>query len=195
MKTLCEDATIKVRRLVHNFEEKMADVESQVWDSNHVLRSDFSFTGIAASSLREIILLYDWYAANAPGKTYQEMGFEDEDQFLEFRRRCNKISFNLRKNQYAEMLNIKRDKLSNIIADLRNKIDSMNELKYHDKYGEEGAKEHREDDGWSVNDVTREQLEYVEEQVKPGLGVEVERTAAMMAFTETQKARDEIKRI
>ena len=104
MKTMCEDATIKVRRLVHNFKEKMEDVESQVWDENHELRKDFSFTGIAQASLREIILLHDWYATNAPEKTAEEMGFASEDDFMEFRKRCNKIAYNLRKNQYAHML-------------------------------------------------------------------------------------------
>ena len=69
MQTVCEDATIKVRRLVHNFEERMQTVEADVWDDNHALREDFSFSGIAGSSLWEIILLHDWYACNAPGKT------------------------------------------------------------------------------------------------------------------------------
>ena len=72
-----------------------------MWDENHELRKDFSFTGIAQDSLREIILLHDCYATNAPGKTAEEMGFTGEDKnakFLEFRKRCNKIAYNLRKN-------------------------------------------------------------------------------------------------
>ena len=32
MLTMCEDATIKVRRLVHNFKERMEETEAQVWD-------------------------------------------------------------------------------------------------------------------------------------------------------------------
>ena len=48
MHTICEDATIKVRRLVHNFRRRMENVEDDVWDENHVLREDFSFTGIAS---------------------------------------------------------------------------------------------------------------------------------------------------
>ena len=66
MLTVCEDATIKVRRLVHNFEERMEDVESQIWDSSHNLKDDFSFTGISSAGLKDIILLHDWYACNAP---------------------------------------------------------------------------------------------------------------------------------
>ena len=66
MLTSCEDATIKVRRLVHNFEKRMEDVESQIWDSSHNLKDDFSFTGISSAGLKDIILLHDWYACNAP---------------------------------------------------------------------------------------------------------------------------------
>jgi hypothetical protein len=104
METICEDATIKVRRLVHNFAERMENVEADVWNDSHALRDNFSFTGMASSSIREIILLHDWYAVNAPGKTPEDMGFTGEDKdakFLEFRKRCNKIAYNLRKNQYA----------------------------------------------------------------------------------------------
>lgn len=48
----------------------MENVEADVWDENHALRNDFSFTGITSAGLREVILLHDWYACNAPGKTY-----------------------------------------------------------------------------------------------------------------------------
>jgi hypothetical protein len=44
--------------------------------------------------------LHDWYACNAPRKTYLDMGFNTEKEFMDFRKRCNKISYNLRKNQY-----------------------------------------------------------------------------------------------
>lgn len=111
MYTMCSDATIKVRRLLHNFAERMADVEEQVWDENHMLRPDFSFVGISTAGIQDIILLHDWYACNAPGKTAEEMGFKDKDEFMEFRMRCNKISYNLRKNQYAKMLAVRRDRL------------------------------------------------------------------------------------
>lgn len=154
MQTVCEDATIKVRRLVHNFEEKMADVESQVWDDDHCLRDDFSFSGIAAASLREIILLHDWYACNAPEKTYGEMGFKDDDEFMEFRRRCNKVAYNLRKNQYANMLAIKKDRLANRITELKDLMNDRRRLKYDDKYGAD-AKE-KELKPWSMDDVTDE---------------------------------------
>jgi hypothetical protein len=65
MKVVCDDATVKVRRLVHNFEEKMRVIESEIWDENHQLKDGFSFTGISSATIREIILLYDWHAANA----------------------------------------------------------------------------------------------------------------------------------
>ena len=48
---MCSDATIKVRRLLHNFAERMADVEEQVWDENHRLRPDFSFVGISTAGM------------------------------------------------------------------------------------------------------------------------------------------------
>ena len=101
MLTMCEDATIKVRRLVHNFKERMERTEEDVWDESHQLRPNFNFKAIAAASLKDIILLHDWYACNAPEKTYDEMGFSSEDEFMQFRRRCNTVSYNLRKNQYA----------------------------------------------------------------------------------------------
>ena len=66
MLTMCEDATIKVRRLVHNFKERMERTEEDVWDESHQLRPDFNFKAIAAASLKDIILLHDWYACNAP---------------------------------------------------------------------------------------------------------------------------------
>lgn len=66
MLTMCEDATIKVRRLVHNFKERMERTEEDVWDESHQLRPDFNFKAIAAASLKDIILLHDWHACNAP---------------------------------------------------------------------------------------------------------------------------------
>lgn len=154
-----EDATIKVRRLVRNFKDKMEEVESQVWDSNHNLKDDFSFTGMSTSSLREIILLHDWYACNAPGKTYWDMGFKDKDEFNEFRRRCNKISYNLRKNQYAEMLAISKDRHLKRMNELQELMKDTNTLKWKDKYGWEAKKE--EEKTWSMKDVTKEQADRI----------------------------------
>ena len=103
MLTKCEDATIKVRRLVHNFKERMEETEEQVWDENHKLRDDFDFKGVALAGINDIILLHDWYACNAPGKTPEEMGMT-VDEFTEFRKKCNKISFNLRKTSTPRCL-------------------------------------------------------------------------------------------
>ena len=108
---MCSDATVKVRRLLKNFREKMEDVEKQVWTDKHKLRDNFSFTGIAAAGIFDIILLHDWYACNAPRKTYVDMGFDTETEFMDFRKRCNKIAYNLRKNQYAQMLEIDRSRI------------------------------------------------------------------------------------
>ena len=80
MQVLCSDNTIKVRRLVHNFKEKMERVEADVWDENHHMREG-ALENITSSSLQEVILLNDWYACNAPEKTWHEMGFNDEDEF------------------------------------------------------------------------------------------------------------------
>ena len=77
MQVICSDNTIKVRRLVHNFKEKMERVESEVWDENHYMKEG-AVDDITSSSLQEVILLNDWYACNAPNKTWQEMGFYDE---------------------------------------------------------------------------------------------------------------------
>ena len=66
LRTNCSDATIKVRRLVNNFKERIEDIEKQVWDDEHKLKDDFSFANIGSSGLNDIILLHDWYACNAP---------------------------------------------------------------------------------------------------------------------------------
>lgn len=114
MLTMCEDATIKVRRLVHNFKERMENAEKDVWDENHQLRPDFDFKSISSAGIRDIILLHDWYACNAPGKTPEEMGMTD-DGFKAFRQRCNRISYNLRKNQYAQSLAMKSHRIQSHI--------------------------------------------------------------------------------
>lgn len=161
METICEDQTIKVRRLVHNFEEKMERVEKEVWDEDHELRKDFSFTGISTASLKEIILLHDWYAANAPGKTAEEMGFKTDEEFIEFRKKCNKVSYNLRKNQYAQLLAVKKDRLDSVVKELRERIENVDVLHYKDKYGWEAKKEQdalEEQKEWSLSGVGKEKV-------------------------------------
>lgn len=150
MLTMCEDATIKVRRLVHNFEERMKDTQEQVWDENHQLNPDFDFKDISVAGLRDVILLHDWWAANAPGKTPEEMGMTD-DGFREFRRRCNKVSYNLRKNQYAQLLAVRRDRLQNRISELEDIIKDKLTLHWNDKYGADAPRD--EGDKWSLDKV------------------------------------------
>ena len=142
---MCDDATIKVRRLVHNFEEKMRWTEAEVWNDSHELRPDFSFTGISTAGLSNIILLHDWYATNAPGRTYGEMGFNSEEEFLEFRRKCNVISYNLRLNQYAKMIEVQKTRLQNRINELTGLIEGANHLKYKDVYGRNPDLDNRDD--------------------------------------------------
>lgn len=47
----CEDATIKVRRLVHNFEERMERTRNDVWDENYNLKPDFNFKDISVAAI------------------------------------------------------------------------------------------------------------------------------------------------
>lgn len=148
MLTKCEDATIKVRRLVHNFEERMKDTQEQVWDENYNLRPDFDFKDISIGGLRDVILLHDWWAANAPGVHPKDMGMTDEE-FDQFRRRCNKISYNLRKNQYSQLISVRIDRTRNRISELEDIIADKDTLHWDDKYGWEAKK----DDGeevWTV---------------------------------------------
>jgi hypothetical protein len=164
MQTMCSDATIKVRRLVHNFAQKMADTEEQIWDSSHTLRHDFSFTAIASASIREIILLHDWYAANAGNKTYSEMGFGSEEEFMEFRKKCNKVAFNLRKNQYKQSLLVQREKLEKLIMELKDKIGNRGRLHYQDKYGWDAKEE--EEKEWTVADASPKDIEHVKKVIE-----------------------------
>ena len=148
MLTKCEDATIKVRRLLHNFEERMNDTQEQVWDENYNLRTDFDFKDISVAGLRDVILLHDWWAANAPGAKPEDMGMTDEE-FMLFRRRCNKVSYNLRKNQYAQLLSVRIDRTQRRISELDDIIKDKDTLHWEDKYGWEAKK----DDGeevWTV---------------------------------------------
>lgn len=164
MSVRCSDQTIRVKRLLHNFEEKMQDVENQIWTDKHQLKENFSFTAIASAGIRDIILLHDWYACNAPEKTYEEMGFKNQDEFMEFRKRCNKISYNLRKNQYLQMLEIDKSRLERMVQDLRDRVEGKDVLEFKDKYGWE-AKE-SELEPWSMADVTEKQAERIRMFVK-----------------------------
>ena len=129
MLTMCEDATIKVKRLLHNFEEKIKDTQAQVWDKDCNLRSDFDFKDISVAGLRDVILLHDWWAANAGNVAPKDMKMTDE-QFMAFRRRCNKVSYNLRKNQYAD----------------------RKTLHWDDKYGQEAVGDEGEEE-WTLDKV------------------------------------------
>ena len=153
MQVLCSDATIMVRRLVHNFEERMADTERQVWTDKHSLKPEFSFKGISVAGMYDIILLHDWYACNAPGKTYEEMGFTNKAQFLAFRKKCNQVSYNLRKNQYLKILAMERENLEERIQELKDQLDMDNDLKWHDKYGREAVKE--DEKPWTIEDAKK----------------------------------------
>ena len=66
MKVMCEDATIKVRRLLKNFRERIERTQNSVWDGNHQLKDGLDLTSLSVSGINDIILLYDWYACNAP---------------------------------------------------------------------------------------------------------------------------------
>ena len=182
----CEDATIMVRRLVHNFEEKMQRIESDVWDENHTLKEDFNFAGIASSGLREIILLHDWYACNAPGKTPSEMGFSSDKDFMDFRRRCNKVAYNLRKNQYAKMLKMRKVKVEELIDELKSKKENKDTLKYDDKYGSEAKKSEGKE--WSEKDITKSQ-----EKVVRLLSVGAAKAFEQMAAAKKQYEADQEK--
>lgn len=123
-----------------------------MWDRNHCLREGFDFKSVSGPGIRDIILLHDWYAANAPEVTFKDMGFRDADEFMEFRKSCNRISFNLRKNQYAEMLAMRRSRLENRVNELKVKSADSGNLKYNDKYGWEAKKEQDAalEDKWSL---------------------------------------------
>ena len=90
------------------------------------------------------------------------MGFKDEDEFMAFRKRCNKISYNLRKNQYAQSLAVKIDRLERLVEAANNKLDSIDELKYKDKYGWEAKKEQDEKEAnskWSLSQVGAKKIQ------------------------------------
>lgn len=151
MVTMCEDATIKVRRLLHNFEERMKDTQVRVWDENYQLRPDFDFKDISVAGLRDVILLHDWWAANAPGKTPAEMGMTDEE-FKAFKRRCNKVSYNLRKNQYTQLLAVRKDRTQRRISEIEDIIADKDTLHWDDKYGTDAQKGDGEEK-WTVEKV------------------------------------------
>lgn len=166
MLTMCEDATIKVKRLLHNFEEKIKDTQAQVWDKDCNLRSDFDFKDISVAGLRDVILLHDWWAANAGNVAPEDMGMTDE-QFMAFRRRCNKVSYNLRKNQYAQLLSVKLDRTQRRISELEDIIKDKKSLHWDDKYGNDAIKDEGEE-SWSIekaNAKARERVRQIAEHV------------------------------
>ena len=159
MLTMCEDATIKVRRLLHNFEERMKDTQEQVWDENFNIRSGFDFKDISVAGLRDVILLHDWWAANAPNAKPEDMGMTYE-QFMAFRRRCNKVSYNLRKNQYAQLLAVIKDRTERRISELEDIIKDRKTLHWDDKYGKDAVKDEGEEK-WSVEKASAKARERV----------------------------------
>jgi hypothetical protein len=74
---------------------------------------------------------------------------------MEFRKRCNKISYNLRINQYHQVLSMKKHRLEERIEQLTDIIENRAHLKYHDKYGKDGKKDELPE--WSMKDVTEKQ--------------------------------------
>ena len=193
MLTMCEDATIKVRRLVHNFEERMKDTQEQVWDENHQLKPDFDFKDISVAGLRDVILLHDWWAANAPGKTPEEMGMT-YDEFMAFRRRCNKVSYNLRKNQYAQLLAVRIDRTQRRISEVEDIIKDKDTLHWNDKYGAD-AKGDDGEEPWTVekaNEKARARIKLLAEAEEV---IEEEESDAPRLATPSTKEAQKRKRI
>ena len=61
------------------------------------------------------------------------------------------MSYNLRKNQYAQLLAVKIDRTERRIQELGDILANKDTLHWDDKYGEEG---HQEDDEvWSIDDI------------------------------------------
>lgn len=81
------------------------------------------------------------------------MGFKNDDEFLEFRKKCNRISLDLRKHQYTDMLYGMELNLQESINDLRDKLESRGILKYKDKYGWEAKADEKVEKVWSISDV------------------------------------------
>ena len=157
MKTMCEDATIKVRRLLKNFRERIERTQNSVWDGNHQLKDGLDLTSLSVSGINDIILLYDWYACNAPQLTYSDLGFDNNLQFNEFRLKCNETSLNLRKNEYAKSIASKKLKSQMIMDDLQGKMELSGYLQYDDKYGKDGQAD--EEKPWSLDDVRKNQVD------------------------------------
>jgi hypothetical protein len=101
--------------------------------------------------LRDVILLHDWWAANAGNVTPEDMKMTDE-QFMAFRRRCNKVSYNLRKNQYSQLLAVKKDRTQRRISELEDIIKDRKTLHWDDKYGQEAVRDEGEEE-WTLAKV------------------------------------------
>ena len=68
---------------------------------------------------------------------------------MQFRRRCNKVSYNLRKNQYAQLLAVQIDRAERRIEELEDIIESKDTLHWDDKYGEDANRDDGEPE-WTV---------------------------------------------
>ena len=157
MKVMCEDATIKVRRLLKNFRDRIERTQNSVWDENYQLKDGLDLTSLNVAGINDIILLYDWYACNAPQLTYSDLGFDNNLQFNEFRLKCNDTSLNLRKNEYAKSIASKKLKAQMIMDDLQGRMELSGYLQYDDKYGKDGQV--NEEKPWSLDDVGKKQVD------------------------------------
>ena len=83
-----------------------------------------------------------------------------DEQFMAFRRRCNKISYNLRKNQYAQLLAVKLDRTQRRISELENIIKDKKTLHWDDKYGKDSIKDEGKE-RWSVEKANAKARERV----------------------------------
>lgn len=119
------------------------------------MKDGLDLTSLGVSGINDIILLHDWYACNAPRLTYEDLGFNDNLQFNEFRLKCNDISLKLRKNEYAKAIASKKLKVQMIMEDLQNKMEMSGYLKYDDKYGRDGHVDDDDGNQWSIEDVGR----------------------------------------
>ena len=83
-----------------------------------------------------------------------------DEEFDQFRRRCNKISYNLRKNQYSQLISVRIDRTRNRISELEDIIADKDTLHWDDKYGWEAKK----DDGeevWTVEKANAKSRERI----------------------------------
>ena len=163
MRTEADDATIMVRRLVHNFKERIESAQKEFWTSDFKMKDDFSFNSISSASIRDVILLHDWYACNADGLNAEDLGMT-ESEFRNFRVCCNSFSLYVRRNQYAESIADRKMKISDLINSIYDRIGSVGRLKYKDEYGLDAKK--ADEKVWSVEDASKESVERISSIVK-----------------------------